>query len=201
MAGRARDVVKDDDEAKNINDGRSWSDFVDDKFRNNRSRLERHRLEHQQAIGHRNHSGGAPDSFMNRHFNANEKKQEPAEKAFSLTDEKWPDLGGSSVGAVPAKAGIWPARTALEAKALSQKETPTALPDSNSPLAKFVTLNEKKAESLVPTTEIPRAEQKISDPPPKLKWEDLIAKQKPVKDWAMDSPTGDELDFGESPFG
>ncbi|GAB5591408.1 hypothetical protein Unana1_06308 [Umbelopsis nana] len=202
IASRDWDVTKGDEEV-NINDGRSWSDFVDDKFHSDRSRLTRHRPEQQ---GNRGHLGTGSEPSGYRRFPRNERKQDHIEKPFSLTEEKWPDLVGTSASPSSAsKPAVWPGRAALEAKAATETSLPATSPPAaqTSPIgtARLVPLKSMKVQSPATSSESHQTEQKHVEPHPSLKWEDLIAKQKPVTDWAADSPNGETLDFEDSPFG
>jgi hypothetical protein len=156
-----------------IKEGRKRGDF------NNGDRPTRH---------HRGFPGRQPEE--------DRKKNAPEAKSFTATEEKWPDLGSAAAG-TPVKAAIWPARTAAEAKAQQKQEAIKEAPVKSLPTTKA---SASKLLSLASTTkaEVENAEE--GNQKGSISWEDIIAKQKPVTDWAADSPTNEGIDFEDSPF-
>ncbi|KAI8577719.1 hypothetical protein K450DRAFT_250506 [Umbelopsis ramanniana AG] len=172
LASRDWDAEKGDDDLY-IKEGRNRGDF------NNRDRSSR------------NHRG-----LPGREAEEDRKKHASEAKSFTVTEEKWPDLG-SAVAGTPAKAAVWPARAAAEAKVQQKQESGKEAPVKSPPSSKASA--PKLASLTAPRkAEIENAEEgKQKD---SISWEDIIAKQKPVTDWATDSPTNEDINFEDSPF-
>lgn len=172
LASRDWDAEKEDGDLY-IKEGRNRGDS------NNRDRSTRY------------HGG-----FPGRQMDENRKKYAPEAKPFSVTEEAWPDLGSAAAG-TPVKAAVWPARAAAEAK-VQQKQEPSKEAPVNSPPTTKASASKLVSLSAARKAEMEKAEevnQKSS-----ISWEEMLAKQKPVTDWATDSPTNEDIDFEDSPF-